>query len=220
LTESDEQKHFVPAVGYDFLTRFYDLIVRLALREERFKTRLIEQAEIEPGHRVLDLGCGTATLTMMLKRAYPEATVVGLDGDPRILAIGRRKVAASGLDVELCEGMTYAPPFEAGSFDRVVTSLMLHHLTSEQRRRTFAKVHDLLRSGGEFHIADWGKPQNRLMQLTFLSVRILDGFHVTSDNVHGRLGPMLEESGFVSVGQTRQEMTLLGTLAMVRAVRP
>jgi ubiquinone/menaquinone biosynthesis C-methylase UbiE len=216
----DDRKRFVPAVGFHFLTRFYDPIVRLALREEKLKTLLVEQVGIQPGHRVLDLGCGTATLTMMLKRACPGATVVGLDGDPKILAIGRRKVSAAGVDVELHEGMTYAPPFQAASFDRVVTSLMLHHLTSEQRRRTFARVHELLRSGGELHIADWGKPQNWIMGLTFLSVRILDGFDVTSDNVHGRLGPMLEESGFVSVEQTRQDMTLLGTLAMYRAVTP
>lgn len=69
---------YVPALAYDRLTPFYDAVMRYTMREKTFKIRLIEQAGIQPGHRVLDLGCGTATLTLMVKAAHPDAEVVGL----------------------------------------------------------------------------------------------------------------------------------------------
>ncbi|TMB47435.1 MAG: methyltransferase domain-containing protein [Deltaproteobacteria bacterium] len=87
-----EQQPYVPALGFDWLTRFYDPVLRATVREETFKRRLIEQARIQAAHDVLDLGCGTATLTIMVKQTCPAARVVGLDGDPKVLAIAREKV--------------------------------------------------------------------------------------------------------------------------------
>lgn len=75
-----------------------------------------------PGQRVLDLDCGTATLTIMLKQARPEADVVGLDGDPEVLAIGREKIAKAGVEVRLDEGMAYSLAYPDQAFDRVVSS--------------------------------------------------------------------------------------------------
>lgn len=69
---SDTVRTYVPALGFRRFTRFYDLLLRAFFNEEQFKRRLIGQAQIQPGYRVLDLGCGTATLTIMLKRACPE----------------------------------------------------------------------------------------------------------------------------------------------------
>lgn len=209
---------YIPALRFRWLTRFYDPVVQTLLREKAFKQRLVEQAGLRPGHRVLDLGCGTATLSIMLKCACPEATVVGLDGDPEILSVARQKISAAGVEIELHEGMAFAPPFAPQSFDRVLASLVFHHLTTEDKRRTFAQVQALLRPGGELHIADWGKAQNLLMRLAFLGVQLLDGFQTTTDNVHGRLIPLMHEAGFVSVVETHHAMTPLGTLSLYRAV--
>jgi len=210
---------YVPALGYRWLTRLYDPFVRL-LKEEKFKRLLAEQVALKPGHHVLDLGCGTATLTIMLKQACPAATIVGLDGDADVLAIARRKIAAAGLDIELHYGMAFAPPFEPESFDRVVSSLVFHHLTAADKQRTLAKVRELLRPGGELHIADWGEAQNVLMRAAFLGVQLLDGFETTTDSVRGRLIPLMQAAGLSSVRETHREMTLLGTLALYRAVAP
>ncbi len=65
-----ESSFYIPALRFRWLTRFYDPILRAALKEEKFKRLLAEQTGIQSDHRVLDLGCGTATLTLMLKQAY------------------------------------------------------------------------------------------------------------------------------------------------------
>ena len=86
--------------------------------------------------------------------------------------------------------------------------------------RTFSSLRELLKPGGELHIADWGKAQNRLMRLAFLGVQLLDGFDSTADNVRGRLVPLLEEAGFSAVEETHHEMTVFGTLSLYRAINP
>lgn len=215
-----ESQAYIPALGIAWLTRFYDPVIRLTLREEIFKRLLIEQAGIAPGHDVLDLGCGTATLTIMVKERCPAAHVVGIDGDPKILTIARQKVATAGVDVELHEGMAFAPPFPPASFNRVVSSLVFHHLTTENKRRTLRAVHDLLRPGGELHVADWGRPHNVLMWIASFGIRILDGQETTHANLEGRLPELMREVGFEDVGERQRVMTVFGTLSLYRATRP
>ena len=84
---------YIPALGIRALTPFYDLIQRWVVGDTRFKSRLIEQAEIQAGQRVLDLGCGTGTLALMVKRSQPDAEVVGLDADPQMLKVATAKAA-------------------------------------------------------------------------------------------------------------------------------
>ncbi len=217
---TQDPPRYIPALRFGWLTRFYDPILGATLKEEKFKRLLVAQAGLRPGHRVLDLGCGTATLTILLKQDCPGAEVFGLDGDPEALAIAWLKLDEAGAAVEIRQGMAYDPPFEPAFFDRVVSSLVFHHLTTEDKQRTLAKTFELLRPGGELHVADWGRAQNALMRAAFLSVQILDGFRTTSDNVRGRLPELISDAGFRDVAETHREMTLFGTLALYRAIRP
>ncbi len=211
---------YIPALKYDRLTAFYDPLIRWALRENTFKRRLIEQAGIQPGQRVLDLGCGTATLTMLVKRSQPASDVTGLDGDPNILKIAGAKIAQSELDIRLDCGVSFDLPYASESFDRVLSSLMLHHLTRANRVRTLLEVLRVLRPDGEMHIADWGKPQNGWMRAAFYLVQNLDGFETTADSVKGLLPASMHEAGFEDVRQTDQFATVLGTLCLYRARKP
>jgi ubiquinone/menaquinone biosynthesis C-methylase UbiE len=83
---------YIPAVSFDWLTPLYDPIMQVFMPEKAFKRCLVEQMRIEKGHRVLDLGCGTATLAILIKKAHPDAEIVGLDGDQKILEIARTKI--------------------------------------------------------------------------------------------------------------------------------
>jgi precorrin-6B methylase 2 len=82
---------YIPALRFDALTRFFDPVVRVTTRESRVKQMLIEQVALRPGHRLLDVGCGTATLGIAVCRACPDAEVHGIDGDRKILAIARAR---------------------------------------------------------------------------------------------------------------------------------
>ena len=74
--------------------------------------------------------------------------------------------------------------------------------------------------GGELHVADWGRPENALMRTLFLAVQCLDGFENTRDNVAGRLVSLFEEAGFSGVRESQTFSTMLGTIALYRAVKP
>jgi SAM-dependent methyltransferase len=208
---------FVPALGADWLTPLYDTVARLT-GERAFKTRLVEAARIAAGQDVLDLGCGTGTLALMVKQACPGARVVGLDIDPRILAIARRKIARAGVAVDICEGSATAPPFPPASFDRVLTTLMLHHLTTAQKREALAGVRRVLRAGGELHVADWGRPHNALMRVAALGFQLFDGGEATGANLRGELPGLIAAAGFSTVAESERWMTPFGTLAFIRAV--
>lgn len=209
-------RHFVPALGSAWLTPFYDLVSWL-VGEETFKRDLVRQAAIAPDSDVLDLGCGTGTLALMIDEMQPQARVTGVDIDPEILAIAAGKIDAAGVQIRLVEGSATDPPLPPASFDRVLSTLMLHHLTTPQKREALAAVRRLLRSGGELHIADWGKPQNALMWVASLSFRFFDGAETTGANLRGDLPALIAEAGFVDVRETEHRMTPLGTLSYLRA---
>jgi cyclopropane fatty-acyl-phospholipid synthase-like methyltransferase len=211
---------YIPALRFDWLTPLFDPLVRTFLPEQRIRRRFVEQIALRPGHRLLDLGCGTATLAGMLAVACPAAEVIGIDGDPKVLAIGREKLARAGLRVELQEAMVDEPPFEPSSFDRVVSSLVFHHLARETKHRALRRAHALLAPGGELHILDWGRADGLLMRIAYLSIQLFDGFATTTDNVRGRLPAFIEEAGFTSVEETHRMRTVFGPLSLYRAVRP
>jgi ubiquinone/menaquinone biosynthesis C-methylase UbiE len=149
---------YIPALGHEALTPLYDPLLRWVMREEQFKRYLIQQAQIQSGYRVLDLGCGTATLTIRVKQAHPEAEVVGLDGDAQVLKIGRQKATRAGVAITLDEGMAYQLPYPEASFDRVLSSLVFHHLTHEDKEHALRESWRVLKPAGEIHIVDFGKP--------------------------------------------------------------
>ncbi|MCH7675357.1 MAG: class I SAM-dependent methyltransferase [Caldithrix sp.] len=211
-----EENNYISALHFDWLTKFYDPIMQWTMREQTFKRQLIQQANIKAGHRVLDLGCGTATLSIMLKEIHPAAEVIGLDGDEKALSIAQRKIADAGLDIELKKGMSFDLDFPNHSLDVVVSSLLFHHLTTEKKLQTFAEIKQALKPDGELHIADWGKPQNFLMRGAFWVVQLLDGFETTGESVQGKLLGYMEQIGFKEVKETKRFATLFGTVCLYR----
>ncbi len=209
----------VPALRFNWLTGFYDRLIAATMPEKAFKMALVQQAGIRPGDRVLDFGTGTATLSILLSEQCPGADVTGVDVDEKVLTIARRKVAESRAAVRLVRYDGNKLPFERGSFERAVSSLVFHHLTRSQRQQALRELNRVLVPGGEVHIADWGKPANGLQRLLFYLVQLLDGFETTADSVRGVLPELLYEADFDNVEETGSFKTVFGTLRMWRCTK-
>jgi ubiquinone/menaquinone biosynthesis C-methylase UbiE len=214
--KSEDKEKYIPALSFDFLTPIYDPVVALTTREKVFKSELINQVALQPAQRILDLGCGTATLTVALKESYPEAEVFGLDGDAKILEIARRKADKAGAEIKFETGLSYKMPYRDAYFDSVVSSLFFHHLTPENKRKTLDEVFRVLKPDGVLLVGDWGKPANFLMRIVSMPVQWLDGA-TTRDSFQGMLPKFMMSAGFREVVETGSFNSVFGTIRLHQA---
>jgi ubiquinone/menaquinone biosynthesis C-methylase UbiE len=210
------QKNFIPALRFRWLTPLYDWVVKWTAKEQRFKQKLIEQATLSSNDKVLDVGCGTGSLLVMLGRKQQNFELHGVDIDPKSLAIAERKIKGSGLAVQLQACSVTQLPFEKGYFDRVLCSLMFHHLSDDDKIRTLKEIFRVLKPGGELHFADWGKPSSLWIRWRFLIVQLLDGFTTTNACLSEFVANAMKDSGFV-VTQTSRIKSLVGEIELLKA---
>jgi ubiquinone/menaquinone biosynthesis C-methylase UbiE len=199
---------YVPALAFDRLTPLFDPVVRLTTRERTFKRRLLDQAAIAPGDRVLDLGCGTGTLALMAKRR-----------DPAILGRARAKAGEAGLEIGLDEGLADELPCPDGSFDKVLSTLLFHHLARDVKEGAAREIARVLRPGGELHVVDWGPPPDPVARVQFLFVQAFDGFEPTRDNIAGRLPAFFTAAGLRDVRERSRLRVTFGSLSLYSGVR-
>jgi ubiquinone/menaquinone biosynthesis C-methylase UbiE len=141
--------------------RRYDLRLWLASwgREGRFRDEEVRLARIRPGDRVLDIGCGTGSLTIAAARAAgPTGRVVGVEPGVEMLERARAKARRARLPIEFVATAGEALPFPAASFDVVLLSLVLHQLPSEPLHGTMSQIRRVLAPGGRLLAVDLGTP--------------------------------------------------------------
>ncbi len=214
-----ETRNYIPALKYDWLTKVYDPFLQFTMPEKKFKKALINQMNIQPGYYVLDFGCGSITLSLMAAMAHPQAEFLGVDIDEKILTIAKEKMANSGLSMDVQQYDGRKLPYADGSFDRVMSSLVFHHLTLHQKYSSLTEIYRILKPLGEVHIADFGKPANGIQRLGFYGVQILDGFETTKDSVKDLLPQVMEETNFLRVQETESFNTLFGTVRLMKGIK-
>jgi demethylmenaquinone methyltransferase/2-methoxy-6-polyprenyl-1,4-benzoquinol methylase/phosphoethanolamine N-methyltransferase len=130
-----------------------------------------------------------------ISRRFPGIAVTGLDPDLDALAIARGKLAADGLRGELVPGRAEALPFEAESFDLVVSSLMLHHLPTATKRRALSEWRRVVAPGGSLVLFDLGVPRNALLRVILwpLRFRVLEE---QADNFRGLVPELVRQARF------------------------
>lgn len=211
--------NYIPALRFNWLTKLYNPLMAFTMPELKFKKALIEQANIKDDHRVLDFGVGTATLSLLLKKTVPGSSVTGVDVDDKVLSIAKKRIEENKAEIILTKYDGLKLPYPNNSFDRVITSLVFHHLTPEQKHNSLKEIKRVLKQNGELHVADWGKASSALMRLLFYFVQLLDGFKTTTDNVKGLMPAYIENAGFKKVEVKNNYSTIFGTLTLYKAVK-
>ena len=206
-----------PALRFNWLTAIYDYVVRYTTRERLFKSMLLDAVAIKPGESVLDVGCGTGTLLQAIADRESSVQLTGLDADPGILAIARRKLDAAGTHCDLVPGRSTDMGFPDGSFDRVLSTLFFHHLVSADKQATIAEIARVLKPGCSVQVADWGRPTGPIQRLAFYQIQLLDGFASTRGHVTGELTSLFRSAGFRAVEEIACLRTVFGTLRFIRA---
>ncbi|WP_233513894.1 class I SAM-dependent methyltransferase [Micromonospora craterilacus] len=152
---------YLPAMGKHWLLPLYDPFSRLA-GVGRLHGQLLDRANLRPGQRILEIGCGTGNLLRTLGRRHPDADALGIDPDPGALRRARRKAARSKLRIRYEQAFAGELPLPDDSIDRVLSAFMLHHLDDDERARALGEVRRVLRPGGELHVIDIdGTPSGR-----------------------------------------------------------
>lgn len=213
-------ERYVPAAGRASLTRGYDLVLALTMREGQWRPVLAERvlADLAAGATVVDVGAGTGTLAIELAGSRPGIQVIGVDGDPQVQSLAQRKSGAER--VSWRQGLAGELPLEDSSADRVVMSLLLHHLDREAKRAAVAEARRVLRPGGQLHIADWGRAHDPLMRAAFGVLQLIDGLSGTRDHVAGLLPQLIVDAGFCAVERYGRVRTGWGSLELLTAARP
>jgi len=206
----------VPALGWQALTPLYDGVVRTLTRESVWRSAFVEQIAPRPGETILDVGCGTGTLAILLKQAVPGARIVGLDPDEAILARAAAKAEACGVEIEWRRGYARDVGAQAEAFDKAVSSLVFHQVPPAEKAAGIAAMIAATRRGGEVHVADFAAQRSRLMRLLFGIVGRVDGRTNTQANADGAIERILGEVFPPASVPTRSYRTPLGEISLFR----
>ena len=192
---------------YDFVTNFMTLG-----QAPRLRRATVDQALINPGDSVLDVGCGTGEVTLAAKKRARDGNVYGIDPAPEMIAVARKKAARKGLNIEFRVGVIEALPFPDSSLDVVTSSLMMHHLPEDLKVRGLAEIYRVLKPGGRLLIADFMRPTGSFLNHLFIAFTRHQGLQKGIEDLQG----FLRNAGFGQITQAEEKVLVIG---FVRAVK-
>jgi ubiquinone/menaquinone biosynthesis C-methylase UbiE len=192
---------------YDFVTKFMLLGHAGMLRRTT-----VDQALIQPGDSVLDVGCGTGEVTLLAKQRAQNGQVYGIDPAPEMITVARKKAKRKHLEIDFRVGVIEALPFSDASLDAVTSSLMMHHLPDDLKARGLKEIYRVLKPGGRLLIADFMRPTGSLPGHLFINLtrhqRLREGVQ--------DLEKFLQNAGFSNITELSETVLVIG---FVRAVK-
>jgi len=205
---SSEMEKMVPS--YDSYMRKITLGREQALRE-----MTVNLAQVKPGDCVLEVGCGTGTLTLAAKRqAGPSGKAFGIDVIPGMIELSQRKAAQANEDVTFQLGSIDDIPFPENLFNVVMCSFMIFHMPEDTRRKGIAEIYRVLKPKGRLLVLDLALPTKPLPRA--IAQKLLGSM---LEHDLRELVPLMDASGFSDVEIAPMKFRILGlsVLAFVRA---
>jgi ubiquinone/menaquinone biosynthesis C-methylase UbiE len=193
---------------------YYDFMVEITSlgHASMLRRMTVDNAQIRPGDQVLDVGCGTGEVALLVKTRTKADKVHGIDPDPEMIAVARSKAARKKLEVDFRVGVIEALPFPDASLDVVTSSLMMHHLPEELKVRGLTEVYRVLKPDGRLLIADFMQPsQSILNHLMMVFTR-----HQGVQNGLEEVGKLLKGTGFSEVSQLKGNVLVIGFMRAVK----
>ena len=176
---------------------YYDFITGLMSfgREKTFRQVTIKLSRLMPGDKVLEVGCGTGTLSLAAKvQVGASGEVVGIDIAPEMVAAASRKAARKGIDISFQEGNIESIPFPDNRFDVVMCSFMIFHMPDDVRGRGFKEIYRVLKPGGHLFILDFALP-DKTWKRHFVQMHF---GNMLQHDVRG-LAPVLKDNSFTEI---------------------
>ena len=183
-------------------------------RERTLREMTVSLAQVEPGDCVLEVGCGTGTLTLAAKRqAGQSGQVFGIDIIPGMIERSQRKAAQANVDATFQLGSIDDIPFPADQFDVVMCSFMIFHMSEMVRRKGITEIYRVLKPQGRLLVLDLALPTDPLPRAI---AKALFGGMLQHDL--RELLPLMESSGFSDIEIAPAKFRVLGlsVLAFVR----
>ncbi len=183
-------------------------------RERALRETTVSLAGVKPGDCVLEVGCGTGTLTLAAKRQVgPSGKAFGIDVIPGMIELSQRKAAQASEDATFQLGSIDNIPFPANQFDVVMCSFMIFHMSENTRRKGIAEIYRVLKPQGRWLVLDLALPTQPLSRTI---AQMLVGGMLQHDL--RELLPLMEASGFSDVEIAPVKFRILGLsiLAFVR----
>lgn len=185
---------------WDRLAWLYDPFVRLIFLpcggERAFRRRFVDFAHPQKGDLLLDVCCGTGTLTSLLaEKVFPGGQVIGVDLSPGMLRIAREKIA--GTIAAFGRANTEQLPFRDSRFAKAFISLALHEMPEIARQNTLKEIYRTLTPEGRLFILDYSLPERWLWRsLLRLWVKLFEEESAGKLVLKGDLMGELQAAGF------------------------
>jgi ubiquinone/menaquinone biosynthesis C-methylase UbiE len=165
---------------------------------------------------VLDIGCGTGSMAIVIKRMHPGAEIVGIDPDPLALSVAERKAKRAGLPVEFDRGFADHMPYADASFERVFSSFMFHHLTADEKAATLGEIRRVLKPNGSLHLLDFVREHSAHSGDSGHG-RLIHRHGPVAERIEGRMTSLMEEAGMVDAKEVSRGKNFFGPIAYYRA---
>jgi ubiquinone/menaquinone biosynthesis C-methylase UbiE len=205
------ERSFVPALGFHRLTALYDPLIQNWSGMAKLRASMIDALELRAGMRILELGAGSGRLAIEIKRRHPEVEIEAVDVDHSMVSRAKRNATQARVDISVrAADITCLP--ELGSFDRVYSTMVFHHLMPCAKQEALATAGRVLRPDGRFVVGDFGRPRDMMQWALFSWIQQpLDGYRNTSPHRDGRYEQAVRDA-FAFVDSAAVLRTAAGTI--------